>query len=67
MVRPDYQLQVTWVIGAISGATKIVDIVAQGASLLIALRADYTSYLAHSNNNIQTLIEKQRREVEVTL
>jgi phospholipid transport system substrate-binding protein len=64
--RPDYPMQVTWVVGSIGGATKIVDILAAGVSMRITQRDDCNSMLAHSNNSIQALIETLQRQTGVT-
>lgn len=67
VVRPDYPIpiQVTWVVGATDGATKIVDICAAGVSMRIAQRDDCISLLAHDNNSVQALIETLRRRAGV--
>ncbi len=59
--RPDYPVQVTWIVGSIGGATKVIDIVAGGFSMRISQRDDCTSLLKH-DNSIETLIETLRRQ-----
>lgn len=64
--RPNVPLQqVSWVIGAVRGAIKIVDIMAEGASLRIVQRDNCVSFLTQNNNNIQALLEALRHEAEL--
>jgi phospholipid transport system substrate-binding protein len=64
--RPDYPMQVTWVVGSVSGTTKIVDILAEGVSMRITQRDGCNTMLVHNNNSIQTLIETLQRQTGVT-
>jgi phospholipid transport system substrate-binding protein len=63
--RPDYSLQVTWVVGAIGGTAKILDIVAGGFSMRLSQRDACVSLLRNDNNSIQALIETLRRQAAV--
>jgi phospholipid transport system substrate-binding protein len=54
---------VDWVISMASGSPKIVDTIAEGTSLRLTQRDDYTSYLAHNNNNVQALIDALKRQI----
>ena len=54
---------VDFIISMASGSPKIVDLVAEGTSLRLTQRDDYTSYLSHNNNNVQALIDALKRQV----
>jgi phospholipid transport system substrate-binding protein len=54
---------VSWVINDAGGTQKIVDVVAEGTSLRVQQRADYTSYLQRHNNNIDALIAALQRQL----
>lgn len=68
ILRPgDPPRQVNWMIGTVAGAPKIVDVIAEGASMRITERDDCSSYLRQNNHTIQTLIDMlQQREAEAT-
>jgi phospholipid transport system substrate-binding protein len=38
-------------------------VVAEGTSLRLTQRSDYSSYLSHNGNNVDTLISAMRRQV----
>ncbi len=64
VTRPDNApTNVRWVVSMATGAPKIVDVVAEGTSLRLTQRSDYSSYLSHNGNNIDTLISAMRRQV----
>jgi phospholipid transport system substrate-binding protein len=63
--RPDYSFQVTWVVGAIGSATKILDIVAGGLSMRVSRRDTCVSLLRHDNNSVQALIETLRQQAAI--
>lgn len=54
---------VQWVVNAVGGQPKIVDIVAEGTSLRLTQRADYASYLSRNNNSLDALIGAVRQQV----
>jgi phospholipid transport system substrate-binding protein len=58
--------RITWTVGGIDGVAKIVDITIEGASLRITQRDDCASFLARNNQNIDALIERMRRQADVT-
>jgi phospholipid transport system substrate-binding protein len=66
--RPDDQpREVVWIIETVSGAPKVVDVVAEGTSMRITQRDDTMSFLAHNNNNsIAALIDELHRRSAVT-
>lgn len=68
VLRPgDPPRQVTWMISTIDGAPKIVDVIAEGASMRITERDDCLSYLTQGNHSIQSLIDMLRqREAAAT-
>jgi phospholipid transport system substrate-binding protein len=64
VTRPDIApTNVRWVVSMATGAPKIVDVVAEGTSLRLTQRSDYSSYLSHNGNNVDTLISAMRRQV----
>ncbi len=54
---------VRWVISTTSGSPKIVDVQAEGTSLRLTQRSDYSSFLSHNGNNLDALITAMRRQV----
>ena len=54
---------VQWVVSDASGSPKVVDVVAEGVSLSITQRNDYSSYLAHNGNNVDALLNALTRQV----
>jgi phospholipid transport system substrate-binding protein len=60
------QVNLTWVVGDGGGAPKIIDLIAEGASLRITQRSDYDAYLQHNGGKVQALLEALRRQVSQT-
>ncbi len=58
--RPD---NVRWVVSSASGSPKIVDVVAEGTSLRLTQRSDYSSFLGRNGNSLDSLIAAMRRQV----
>ena len=54
--------KVDWLVSAETGALKIIDVIAEGTSLRLTQRSDYSAYLAHNNNSVQSLIEALRQQ-----
>jgi phospholipid transport system substrate-binding protein len=54
---------VGWVVSRSTGAPKVVDVVAEGASLRLQQRDDYASYLRQHGNDINALIAALERQV----
>jgi len=54
---------VGWVVSRGTGSPKVVDVVAEGASLRLQQRDDYASYLRQHGNNIDALITALERQV----
>lgn len=53
---------VDWVVNDVNGRPKIVDVIAEGTSLRLTQRADYTSFLTQHNNSVQALLDALRRQ-----
>ncbi len=63
--RPgDEPTKVEWLVSEASGSPKIIDVIAEGTSLRLTQRSDYSSYLAHNNNNVQALIDALRQQAK---
>jgi phospholipid transport system substrate-binding protein len=54
---------VSWLIGNANGAQKVLDVIAEGTSLRIQQRDDYTSYLHRHNNSIDALNAALQRQI----
>ena len=54
---------VDWIISNPATDPKIIDVVAEGTSLRLTQRSDYSSYLSHNNNNLDALINAMRQQV----
>ena len=57
---------VRWVVSTATGKPKIVDVVAEGTSLRLTQRSDYSSYLSHNGNNIESLLSAMRNQTAPT-
>ena len=58
----DAPLRVTWVIGTDTGRLRIVDIVAEGMSLRLTQRSDYSAFLGRNDGNLDTLLRALRQQ-----
>ncbi len=54
--------KVDWLISTQSGSLRIVDVIAEGTSLRLTQRSDYTSYLGRNNNSVQALIDALKQQ-----
>ena len=54
---------VTWTVSMDSGRPKIIDVTAEGVSLRLTQRSDYTSFLTRNNQGIEALLSALRRQV----
>ena len=54
---------VEWIVSMTSGSPHIVDLVAEGTSLRLTQRSDYSSYLAHNNNSVAALLAAMRHQL----
>ncbi|MBU6498006.1 MAG: ABC transporter substrate-binding protein [Rhodospirillales bacterium] len=53
---------VEWIVATIGGKPQIVDVMAEGTSMRLTQRSDYTSFLSHNNDNVQALIDAMRKQ-----
>ncbi len=64
ITQPDEQpVKVDWRIRIRDGRYQIVDVVIEGVSMLVTLRADYTSVIARNGDRIDALIDLLRKRV----
>ena len=54
---------VRWVVSMASGSPKIIDVIAEGTSLRLTQRSDYSSFLSHHANDVSSLITAMRQQV----
>ncbi len=54
--------KVDWVVSTEGGAPRIVDVVAEGTSLRLTQRSDYSSFLSQNNGSVQALIDALRKQ-----
>ena len=54
--------KVDWVVAA-DGPMRIIDLIAEGTSLRLTQRSDYSAYLARNGNNVQALIDALRQQL----
>jgi phospholipid transport system substrate-binding protein len=54
--------RVDWIVATAGGAPKVVDVVAEGTSLRLTQRSDYSAYLSQNNGSVQALIDAMRRQ-----
>lgn len=62
--RPNNKpFNVAWLVTADAGGYRIADVVAEGMSLRLAQRSDYTSFLTRNNNDVDALIRALEAQV----
>lgn len=54
--------KVDWLVSTDGGSPKIIDVIAEGTSLRLTQRSDYSAYLAHNNNSVQALIDALKQQ-----
>jgi phospholipid transport system substrate-binding protein len=54
---------VDWVVQDVGGSPKIVDVIAEGTSLKVTQRSDYSSFIMHNNQSIQALLDAMKRQI----
>ncbi len=54
---------VDWVVQNVNGSPKIVDVIAEGTSLRLTQRSDYSSFIVHNNESIQALLDAMKKQV----
>jgi phospholipid transport system substrate-binding protein len=61
--RPDTPpFKVTWVVNTNAGNPRIIDVIAEGTSLRITIRADYASFLSRHGESIDALLQALREQ-----
>ena len=61
--RPNQQANnVQWVVTSASGQPKIADVVAEGVSLRLTQRNDYSAFLTRNANNVDALLNAMRQQ-----
>lgn len=64
VTRPNNKpFNVAWLVTADTGGYRIADVVAEGMSLRLAQRSDYTSFLTRNNNDVDALIRALEAQV----
>ena len=54
---------IDWVLSRASGSPKVIDVVAEGTSLRLTQRQDYSAYLSRNNYSVQALIDAMRQQM----
>ncbi len=54
--------RVDWLVSSESGSPLVIDVIAEGTSLRLTQRNDYTAYLTHNNNDVQSLIDALKKQ-----
>jgi phospholipid transport system substrate-binding protein len=61
--RPDTPpFKVTWVVNTDAASPRIIDVIAEGTSLRITIRADYASFLNRHGESIDALLQALRQQ-----
>ncbi len=55
---------VKWVVGSRAGGQKVLDVIAEGTSMRLTQRNDYSSYLGQHGDSIDALLAALRRQLE---
>jgi phospholipid transport system substrate-binding protein len=53
---------VQWIVADVGGQPKIIDVIAEGTSMRLTQRSDYSSYLSRNGNSVAALIAALRRQ-----
>lgn len=62
--RPNQQPNsVQWIVNTVAGRPKIIDVKAEGTSLRLTQRNDYSAYLTRNGSNVDALISAMRQQV----
>lgn len=54
---------VAWVVANGASNPKIIDVIAEGTSMRLTQRSDYSSYLSRNNNSVSALIGAMRQQI----
>ena len=61
--RPNQQPNnVQWVVSQATGRPKIIDVIAEGISLRVTQRSDYSAFISRNNNDVNALISAMRQQ-----
>jgi len=55
--------EVDWLVRAVGGAPRIIDVVAEGTSLRVTQRSDYASFLSRHDDKVAALISALKQQV----
>lgn len=55
-------IQVTWVVSADALHPRLIDVVAEGTSLRLTIRSDYSAFLMHHDDSIDALLQALREQ-----
>lgn len=55
-------IQVTWAVSPDALHPRLIDVVAEGTSLRLTIRSDYSAFLMHHDNNIDALLQALREQ-----
>ncbi|MBV8913514.1 MAG: ABC transporter substrate-binding protein [Acetobacteraceae bacterium] len=62
--RPNQQPNnVQWVVSMATGRPLIIDVIAEGTSLRLTQRSDYSAYLSRNGNSVEALLTAMQRQV----
>ena len=53
--------KVDWLV---SPALKLIDLIAEGTSLRLTQRSDYSSFLSSHSNDVQALLDAMRKQIK---
>ncbi len=54
--------KVEWMVSAAGGSPKVIDVIAEGTSLRLTQRGDYSAFLSRNNNDVQALIDAMKKQ-----
>lgn len=61
--RPNQQPNnVQWIVSTASGRPRIIDVQAEGVSLRLTQRNDYSAFMTRNGNNVDALLDAMRRQ-----
>ncbi len=65
--RADFSpIQVQWLVSSATGHPKIIDLIAEGTSMRLTERSDYSSYLQQHGGSVQALIDALRQQADAS-
>ncbi len=54
--------KVDWLVANVGGKPRVIDVVAEGTSLRLTQRNDYSAFLQRNNNDVQALIDALKKQ-----